>query len=93
MKINPVNPYSNISKTDKVRKSDNVTKKSNTVSDQVQISDEAKSIDKLIQKAKSSESDRTEKVEALKRQIEDGSYKVDSQKLAEKMIDTLKNNE
>lgn len=90
MKINPVNPYSNISKADKVRKTDDVTKKGNAVNDQVQISDAAKAIDKLIQKAKSSDVDRTAKVEALKQQIENGTYKVDSQKLASKIIDSLK---
>lgn len=55
-------------------------------SDKVAVSDKAQVYQALIQKVKEIPSVREERVRALTEQIERGDYKVDGQKIAEKLF-------
>ena len=55
--------------------------------DRVELSTRKTEIDKLKKTAESMPDVRTEKVEALKQQLADGSYKVEGVKVAEKMLE------
>ncbi|HJV44987.1 MAG TPA: flagellar biosynthesis anti-sigma factor FlgM [Bacillota bacterium] len=55
--------------------------------DDVQISAKGQELSQALQ---SDQLDRQKKIEAIKNQIADGSYKVDTNKVAEKMIDFWK---
>lgn len=89
MKINPLKAYDAINKIKQNNKTEDVKKKSLNIKDQVDISQEAKSVGKYVQKAKTSDVDRKELVEELKNKVKKGQYKVDSEKLAEKIIDSI----
>ncbi len=89
MKINPLKAYDAINKIKQNNKTEDVKKKSLNIKDQVDISQEAKSVGKYVQKAKTSDVDRKELVEELKNKVQKGQYKVDSEKLAEKIIDSI----
>jgi len=54
--------------------------------EQVALSSQAQNIQKAIEVAKSSPDIRTEKITRIKAQIEDGSFKVDSEVLAESIL-------
>ena len=66
----------------------NQTQKKTSVSeaDKVAVSDKAQVYQALIQKVKEIPSVREERVRALAEQIERGEYKVDGQKIAEKLF-------
>jgi len=54
--------------------------------DQVAVSDKAQVYQALLQKVKEIPSVREERVRSLSEQIERGEYKVDSQKIADKLL-------
>jgi negative regulator of flagellin synthesis FlgM len=68
-----------------VKKTEDV-EKSSYVNDKVEISDEAKEYQIAMQAAKTDSSDRSEKVAAIKAQVESGTYKVSAEALAEKIL-------
>jgi negative regulator of flagellin synthesis FlgM len=57
--------------------------------DKMQISDKAKDIIQSKKELQNRPEVRTEKVAALKERIENGSYKVDSEKIAAKILKNL----
>ncbi|HID98185.1 MAG TPA: flagellar biosynthesis anti-sigma factor FlgM [Thermodesulfobacteriaceae bacterium] len=59
---------------------------------QVELSSEARVIEKVREALKMSDHERTARVEALKKQIQQGTYKIDADKIADSMlVDLLKN--
>ncbi len=75
--VNAVNPYQNQQvKTNEVKKS------SLSFQDQLEISSQAKD----LQGVKSYESERADRLSELKSQIQNGTYKVDSEKLARDLL-------
>jgi len=75
--VNAVNPYKNQQvKTNEVKKS------SLSFQDQLEISSQAKD----LQGVKSYESERADRLSELKSQIQNGMYKVDSEKLAKDLL-------
>lgn len=87
MKINPIKPPDAVSlyKTNSV----NAKKQSDVIreNDILELSDEAKTYLTTIKAAKAQGSSiRAEKVAGIKKAIENGTYKVDSTAVAEKMI-------
>lgn len=85
MKINPihnpkVNPYQR--NAEKV----NQVKQDKKPLDRVEISSQAKNLQEVSHVTK----EREAKVEALKQQVEDGTYKVDSKELAKNLINYFK---
>jgi negative regulator of flagellin synthesis FlgM len=86
-----INPYSSIqatsaSRQSKVNGQDDSSSANSQKKDQIQISSEA--LD--LQVSKKEEAKRAERVEALKKQIESGEYKVDAKKVAERFYDYWK---
>lgn len=75
------------SKTDG-RKSD--TPANTAVADTVKISQEAQAINRASQKMETDAPVNEEKVEALRAALSDGSYKINAQSIARKMLDTDK---
>lgn len=59
----------------------------NTGGASVEISDNARMMQKAMQAAKGAPDTRTDRVAQLKKSILDGSYKVDSGKVADKLVD------
>lgn len=57
-------------------------------SDEVQFSREATSFSSMLQQLRSMDEPRTEKVQALSRQMETGSYSADAQKIASSILNT-----
>jgi len=75
--VNAVNPYKNQQvKTNEVKKS------SLSFQDQLESSSQAKD----LQGVKSYESERADRLSELKSQIQNGTYKVDSEKLARDLL-------
>lgn len=75
------------SKIDKARdKSGQATNRSAASSDKVTLSQGARLYKAGMEEAINSDEVRTEKVNELKTQIENGTYKPDSRRIAEKMI-------
>lgn len=75
--VNAVNPYKNQQvKTNEVKKS------SLSFQDQLEISSQAKD----LQGVKSYESERADRLSELKSQIQNGTYKIDSEKLARDLL-------
>lgn len=75
--VNPVNPYKN-----QQLKAEATKKATASFSDHLEISSQAKD----LQGIKDYSTERAEKVQALKQQIEAGTYKVDSNKLAADLL-------
>ena len=75
--------YQNLNQQD----NNNVNKK--TKSDQVSISNEAKEIQNIKETLEDKPEIRQEKVDQIKNQIQNGTYQVDSQKIAEKIISDI----
>lgn len=69
------------------KENNNVNQKSK--SDQVNISNEAKEIRNIKETLENKPEIRQEKVDQIKTQIQNGTYKVDSQKVAEKIISDI----
>lgn len=68
----------NVSKTNKLQKSDK--------RDELNISNEAHEFQLAMKAVKEQPEIREEKVNELKKQVENGTYKVDARKIAEKMM-------
>ena len=81
MEINNINSIQNIKKYQQINQSEKEVKKTETRKDQVTISDEAKLMLDNI-----SDSSNAEKVERIKAQIENGTYQVDANLVAAKML-------
>lgn len=60
-----------------------------TKEDQINISDKAKEVQFGLSKLKDVEEIRTEKVETIKEQIKTGTYNIDGEKIAEKMLENV----
>ena len=86
MKINgtSMSPVGNVKATDRLKE----TQKKASVAeiDKVAVSDKAQIYQALLQKAKELPSVREERVQTLTEQIERGDFKVDGQKIAEKLF-------
>lgn len=63
--------------------------KKSTASVEVKISSQGR---EMAQALTSDQAQRQERVQELKKQIADGTYKIDSSKIADKMLDFWKNN-
>ncbi|MGD9678484.1 MAG: flagellar biosynthesis anti-sigma factor FlgM [Vulcanibacillus sp.] len=81
MEINNINSIQNIKKYQQINQNEKEVKKSETKKDQITISDEAKLMLEHI-----SETSNVEKVERIKAQIENGTYQVDANLVAAKML-------
>lgn len=86
MKINNlglsgINPYKK-----QINKLDNAEKTTRTTVDKVEISATAKGMQQISSYA----SQRQEKIEALKIQVENGNYKVDAKEIAQSVINFYK---
>ncbi|PLA74925.1 flagellar biosynthesis anti-sigma factor FlgM [Hydrogenovibrio sp. SC-1] len=66
----------------------NNSKASDTTTDQVTLTSVSSQVKNLEEKAASSTVDNQEKINALKAAIQDGSYQVDAQSVANKLIQT-----
>jgi len=87
MKINPINPFDKIQA---VKKSSSVDRESAVgadIEDKVFISSESKAIERAVQAAKNADVDRIDRINELKASIADGTYSVDPEKLADKILD------
>lgn len=86
MKINNINSIyrSNMVQTDNINKN---LKKDNSNKDTIKISDMAK---KIHQMSSGDDMEQNKKIEELKKSINSGTYKVDTEKLAEKIYQALK---
>ena len=62
--------------------------KTNKDIDQIKISEKAMDFQYALQKLKETDDIRMEKVDNIKKQIDAGTYHVDSEKIAERMIDS-----
>lgn len=69
------------------KNTENITKKSSSSSAEVEISSRGKEISQAVM---SEQAQRQKRVQELKQQINNGTYQVDSKKVAEKMIDFWK---
>lgn len=90
MKINSVK-FNNIDNIYKAQKLDIEKTKTNNKSDSIQISDLGKYLNKVnTNKINSSEEDvNMDKVNDIKKRIENGTYSVDSKDLAKKIIEKM----
>jgi negative regulator of flagellin synthesis FlgM len=77
-----------VSQYQKMQQNDN-TENKKVQNDKMQISDRAKDIIQSKKELQKRPEVRTEKVAALKERIENGSYKVDSEKIAAKILKNL----
>jgi len=86
MKINSVNSIyrSNMTQAENINKN---IKKDNSHKDTIEISDMAK---KIHQMSSGDDMEQNKKVEELKKSINNKTYKVDTEKLAEKIYQALK---
>ncbi len=95
MKINGNKPPENQEVQLKVQKADrnNAAEEKGAVnkagSDRVNLSDRAKEIAKLKSEINNLPEIRTEKVQEIQKAVANGTYKIDSIKIAQKMIDEL----
>lgn len=89
MKIKPINPYESVNRANKATKANSVKKSNGNIKDEVVISKEAKSMEKTIKKAKNSNTDQVDKVDRIKGQVSRNTYKVDSYKVASKIVDSI----
>lgn len=88
MRIDNYGKVLGVYKTNKLEKNRNISKKSSTV-DTVEISGTAKTL-QAARAAVSKASDiREDKVAAIKKSIEDGTYSVSSMDIADKLVNSL----
>lgn len=87
MKINGVNNVPHVyNKNNNVKKTE---EKPKVIEDKVTISNEAKAYHFAMKKLNDIPEIRTEKVNEIRAQIKSGTYKVDSNKIAQKMMDNV----
>ncbi|MEW9669530.1 flagellar biosynthesis anti-sigma factor FlgM [Ammoniphilus sp. 3BR4] len=81
-RMNGINPYQKLNQPAAEK-----TNKTSFGKDEVKISSEAL---ELMNMKKTESTERNERIRQLKEQVQSGTYKVDSQKLAEKMYEQFK---
>ncbi len=86
MKINDINKIQAINKYRQTEKKEQELKQKEAKKDQIIISNEAKA---LLQQTKGVEMTPNEKIVKLKEQWNNGTYQVDANKVAEKMLQTM----
>lgn len=86
MKINDINRIQAIQKYQLSNQQERELKQKEAKKDQLSISNEAKV---LLEQSKDVNGSSTEKIEKLKEQVENGTYQIDSQKIAEKLMKTM----
>lgn len=84
MRINQINNVLQI--YNKNKGVNNINENTRTKEDQINISQKSKEVQFAFSKIKDVEEIRTEKVEKIKEQIKTGTYEINGQKIAEKMI-------
>ena len=82
--VNQTNQQNPPEKKQALQEADDRSKPSST--DKVELSAESKEMQKIYEVLKSTPDVRAEKVSELKKQVQEGSYQVDSGAVAEKMI-------
>ena len=82
--VNQANQQNPPEKKQTLQEADDRSKPSST--DKVELSAESKEMQKIYEVLKSTPDVRAEKVSELKKQVQEGSYQVDSGAVAEKMI-------
>lgn len=82
--VNQTNQQNPPEKKQALQETDDRSKPSST--DKVELSAESKEMQKIYEVLKSTPDVRAEKVSELKKQVQEGSYQVDSGAVAEKMI-------
>lgn len=88
MKISPSNQFNSINKTNE--KSNSFVKSTdNEVKDKVHISDSAKAFEAAMNKAKVAKTDKKEQINSIKKEINDNRYNVNTEKLANKIVDIV----
>lgn len=88
MKINGVNNVPHVYKNNNnVKQTEDKPK---VIEDKLSISDEGKAYQLAMKKLNDIPEIRTEKVDKIKAEIKAGSYKVDSKKIAQKMMDDVR---
>ncbi|SHH67699.1 flagellar biosynthesis anti-sigma factor FlgM [Desulfosporosinus lacus] len=87
MKINgtSMSPVGSIQGVSRLKHAENKTAVS--VGDKIAVSDKAQVYQALLQKAKEIPSVREERVRALTEQIERGEFKIDGQRIADKLLE------
>lgn len=94
MRINPTIASSAINRYEKVIRRDSAEEQGMSTTDKVELSEKARLYSSLIQQAKASDSDMSEtKVHAILNQMASGTYRVDVDKLAQKMTGGGNDNE
>lgn len=86
MKINDINRIQAIQKYQLSNQQERELKQKEAKKDQLFISNEAKV---LLEQSKDTSGASTEKVERLKEQVENGTYQIDPQKIADKLMKTM----
>lgn len=81
-RMNGINPYQKLNQPASEK-----TNKTSFGNDEVKISSEAL---ELLNMKKAASAERNDRIEKLKEQVQSGTYRVDSQKLAEKIYDQFK---
>lgn len=84
----PNNKVKDITKRQDTEKKDNANK-SDDRNDKISVSGKAKEINELKRLINELPEIRTDRIEALKKAIESGNYNIDSQKIAEKLLEEL----
>jgi negative regulator of flagellin synthesis FlgM len=85
MRIDPVNPAGALGKVGKTAPAE--AKHTAALSDQVEISGDAQAIGKAIEAARAARIENPERVEALRRSVQSGTYTVDASRVAARILD------
>jgi len=85
MRINDINRIQGLNPYQKANQKREELKKLDSKKDQISISEEAK---ELLGKTK--DITRQQRIDQVKEQIDNGTYKIDSEQVAKKMLDWLK---
>ncbi|MDO5291526.1 MAG: flagellar biosynthesis anti-sigma factor FlgM [bacterium] len=85
MRINSINQVNQIYQNNSTTRMQQMSK--NNEKDSVQISETAKDFQTALTAAKASEDVRTDKVEAIKKQMEAGTYQVSNKDVADKLVE------
>lgn len=85
MRIDPVNPTGALGKVGKAAPAG--AKRATSLSDQLEISGDAQAIGKAIEAARAAQTGSPERVEALRRSVQSGTYTVDAPRVAARILD------
>lgn len=76
--------------TNKVKSTDKTNKPSGSQNDEVVLSNAAQSFGKVLQKVRNDmDNVRTDKIDAISEQINNGTYEINSRAIAEKMLNSF----